>query len=140
MSLDRYLIQYPDPTQWTVSKSYHHFCKVIIRPDGTTGTARWIANLKQLLPSLASHSPVELLESIRTTGGIDLGTLGGREAHQISTRLRQSGTIVDLTDASFIAYLPTVDGNALFIEDDMEAETFSLRLIELGAKVVHTES
>jgi hypothetical protein len=140
MTEDAYMSRYPDATQWTVSRRYHDCRRVCVRPDGTTSSTRWIANIRHLLPSLQSRSPIELIEAVRQTGRIDLGVISGREAHQIATILRQSASVLDVTDASFITHFPRVDGSGLIIEDDAEAEAFCLRLIELGAAVEDIEA
>ena len=127
--------QYPDATQWTVSRCRHDLCSVFIRPPDPAGVPRWVADIRQILPLLQSRSPAGLLASVRESGGIDLGTISGREAHHISKLLRQSATISDVSDDSYISYFPKVEGGGVIIEDDAEAEAFCLRLIELGAKV-----
>jgi hypothetical protein len=132
---DPYMSRYPDATQWTVSRFHHDRRSVFIRPDGSTSVPRWVADIRQILPLLQGRSPTELLESVRQSGGVDLGTISGRDAHQVSELLRQSASIIDVLDASSVSHFPKVDGGGLIIEDDAEGEAFCLRLIELGARV-----
>lgn len=140
MSADAYMSRYPDATQWTVSRHYHDCRRVCVRPDGSTSLTRWIADMRRLLPSLQSRSPVELLQAVRQSGLIDLGVVSGREAHRLAITLSQSASVLDVTDASFVSHFPRVDGSGLIIEDDAEAEAFCLRLIELGATVEDIEA
>lgn len=140
MSVDAYMIRYPDATQWIVRRHYHDCRRFLVRPDGTTSLTRWIADMRHLLPSLGSRSPAALLESVRQTGFVDLGVVSGRDARRITNILSQSASVLDVTDASFVTHFPRVDGCGLIIEDDAEAEAFCLRLIELGATVQDVEA
>ena len=132
---DPYMSRYPDATQWTVIRFHHDRRRIFIRPDGSGGTPRWVADIRQRLPSLQGLSPAELLESVRQSGGIDLGTISGRDAHHISKLLQRSASIIDVSDASSVSHFPKVDGGGLIIENEAEGESFCLRLIELGASV-----
>lgn len=129
------MIDFGDPKRWTVTRQFHEYKAVFIRPDHVENIARWIANVRPILPVLHHQSPAKLLAEVRLSGGLNLGTVSGREAHRMTGLLRNLATIIEITDVSRISYFPTCDGAGLIIEDESEAEAFCLKLIEEGAEL-----
>jgi len=129
---------------WTVHRSYHDLRRVAVLLDRSTSPAAWLAKLRRLLPEfLSAQTPADLLDQVRKSGRIELGTLDGRIAWGIQEKLRQHGYEVPEEDASMVSYLAVhLVGDqrmALIIEDDKKAEAFCLDLIAKGAVVVPSE-
>jgi hypothetical protein len=130
--------------EWTVHRFYDDLRRVTIVQSPSQSLAPWLAKLRQLLPEMLSgKAPSEMLEEVRKSGRIELGTLDGRIAWSINQKLSQHGYEVALEDVSRVGYLPVqlIGGQqmALIIEDEGESEAFSLDLIARGASVVPME-
>ena len=132
--------QYPDARDWTVVRTFHHLAHVSVRVADTDSIAPWISRLRRTCPILQQRSPAGLLEEVRRSGKIDLGTLDGREAYRLTILLQREGFDIQGENVSFVSYFPRVAGMGVIIKDEAESQAFCLQLISEGATVEYIEA
>lgn len=140
MEEDPARMEYPEASEWTVSRCHHDIRHVTVHFDGALSSVAWISRLRSLCPELQQRSPSDLLAEVRRAAFVDFGMMSGREAHRLVQLLSVQHFDVRSEDASFVSHCAMVAGSMLLVENDAEAEAFCLRLIREGAAIQEIEA
>jgi hypothetical protein len=125
---------------WVVHRFHLDRAELTVLFEAERPSLAELAALRRCLPEFRNVPPTTARDRARQKGRLEFGELHGPEARRLLGELRREGLRVELKTTSRVGYLPQdrTTGDALLIEDDVEARSLAEQMIESGVPVEDT--